>query len=134
MPAPLVYFEFAGPDVAALRAFYSGVFGWQIGTDSAIAAANTGSLRGGLRQDPPDKVLYFGVPDITQSLATIAASGGTVVIPRTVVPGVVTFALFKDPAFLAYLAKVRPYLRDQEVRLLTPSACNPPIGDTVFTR
>ena len=43
-------------------------------------------------------------------------------------------ALFKDTAFLAYLAKVRPYLRDQEVRLLAPSACNPPIGDTVFTR
>jgi hypothetical protein len=43
-------------------------------------------------------------------------------------------ALFKDPAFLAYLAKVRPYLRDQEVRLLTPSVCNPPIGDTVFAR
>ena len=39
-----------------------------------------------------------------------------------------------DRAFLAYLAKVRPYLRDQEVRLLAPSACNPPIGDTVFTR
>jgi hypothetical protein len=43
-------------------------------------------------------------------------------------------ALYKDPAFLAYLAKVRPYLRDQEVRLLVPSTCNPPIGGTVFSR
>jgi hypothetical protein len=43
-------------------------------------------------------------------------------------------ALFKDPAFLAYLAKVRPYLRDQEVRLLVPSACNPPIGGLSFAR
>lgn len=37
--------------------------------------------------------------------------------------------LYKDPAFQAYLAKVRPYLRDQEVRLLTPSKCNPPFGN-----
>jgi hypothetical protein len=43
-------------------------------------------------------------------------------------------ALFKDPAFLAYLAKVRPYLRDQEVRLLIPSQCNPPVGGLHFDR
>ncbi len=41
-------------------------------------------------------------------------------------------ALFKDPAFLAYLAKVRPFLRDQEVRLLVPSRVNPPVGDLQF--
>lgn len=34
--------------------------------------------------------------------------------------------LYKDPAFQAFLVKVRPLLRDQEVRLLTPSKCNPP--------
>ncbi|MGH9806254.1 MAG: NIPSNAP family protein [Terriglobia bacterium] len=33
--------------------------------------------------------------------------------------------LYKDPAFQAYLAKVRPLLKDQEVRLLVPSKCNP---------
>jgi hypothetical protein len=27
---------------------------------------------------------------------------------------------------------VRPFLRDQEVRLLTPSRCNPPIGELSF--
>ena len=37
--------------------------------------------------------------------------------------------LYKDPAFQAYLVKVRPLLKDQEVRLLTPSQCNPPFGD-----
>lgn len=39
--------------------------------------------------------------------------------------------LYKDPAFQAYLTKVRPMLRDQEVRLLIPSKCNPPVGDPV---
>ena len=37
--------------------------------------------------------------------------------------------LYKDPAFQAYLVKVRPFLKDQHVSLLTPSKCNPPFGD-----
>jgi hypothetical protein len=40
--------------------------------------------------------------------------------------------LYKDPAFQAYLQKVRPFLRDQEARLLVPSKCNPPIGKPVL--
>lgn len=40
--------------------------------------------------------------------------------------------LFKDPAFLSYLQKVRPLLRDQEVRMLVPSRCNPPVGAPVL--
>ncbi len=40
-------------------------------------------------------------------------------------------ALYRDPAFQAYLAKVREFLLDQDVRLLVPSACNPPIGAPV---
>ena len=42
--------------------------------------------------------------------------------------------LYKDPAFQAYLQKVRPFLRDQNVRLLVPSQCNPPIGQPAITR
>jgi predicted enzyme related to lactoylglutathione lyase len=38
------------------------------------------------------------VPDIDASLKAIVASGGSTVLPRTVVPNLVTFALFKDPA------------------------------------
>jgi hypothetical protein len=33
--------------------------------------------------------------------------------------------LYLDPAFQSYLVKVRPLLKDQEVRLLIPSKCNP---------
>lgn len=36
--------------------------------------------------------------------------------------------LYQDAAFQAYLKKVRPFLKDQEVRLLIPSKCNPPVG------
>jgi hypothetical protein len=36
-------------------------------------------------------------------------------------------ALFKDPAFAAYLEKARELIAAQEVRLLVPAACNPKI-------
>jgi len=98
MSAPIVYFEIAGPDGPKLKEFYSTTLGWTIDANSSIAAASTGGLKGGIRQDPPEKVLYFGVPDINEALKKIEAAGGKTVVPRTVVPGVVTFALFTDPA------------------------------------
>ncbi len=98
MGSPIVYFEIAGPDGAELRSFFEGVFGWEIDGSSAIASRSTGGLRGGIREDPPDKVFYIGGADIDETLARIEAGGGSVVLPRTVVPDVVTFALFRDPA------------------------------------
>lgn len=98
MSAPIVYFDIAGPDSEKLKDFYSSLFGWEIGAGASISAASTGGLRGGLRQDPPEKVLYLGVPDVAAALAQIEAAGGKTLLPRTVVPGVVTFALFADPA------------------------------------
>jgi predicted enzyme related to lactoylglutathione lyase len=98
MPAPIVFFDIAGPDSAALKRFYEGVFGWRIGADLAIDGASTGGTRGTLRQDPPEKVIYLGTPDIDAALKEIVAAGGKVAMPRMVVPGVVTFALFLDPA------------------------------------
>jgi predicted enzyme related to lactoylglutathione lyase len=98
MSAPIVYFEVAGPDGGKLCEFYSAVFGWEIDASSTISPASTGGLKGGIRQDPAEKVLYLGVPDIAESLKQIEAAGGKTVMPRTVIPGVVTFALFTDPA------------------------------------
>ena len=98
MSSPIVYFEIAGPDGASLRSFFKSVFGWEIDGASTIASSSTGGLRGGIREDPPDKVLYIGIDDIDDVLAKVESNGGSVVLPRTVVPEVVTFALFKDPA------------------------------------
>ncbi len=98
MRAPIVYFEIAGPDGAKLREFYESMFDWSIDDNLTIAAASTGGLRGGIRQDPPDKVFYIGVPAIAEKLGQIEAAGGEVLVPRTEIPGVVTFALFRDPA------------------------------------
>ena len=93
--APIVFFDIAGPDAAKLKSFYVSNFGWSIDGANGI---KTPKLAGTLRQDPPEKVIYIGVPDINASFKAITASGGSTVLPRTVVPSVATFALFKDPA------------------------------------
>ena len=97
MGAPIVYFEVAGPDGGALQSFYSNVFQWNIDAQRAIDLASAG-IRGGIREDPPATVFYLGVADVNATQDAIAAAGGTVIIKRMVVPGVVTFGLFKDPA------------------------------------
>ena len=42
------------------------LWGWEIDGSSTIAPRSTGGLRGGIREDPPDKVLYMGVDDIDE--------------------------------------------------------------------
>jgi predicted enzyme related to lactoylglutathione lyase len=98
MSAPIVFFDIAGPDAGQLKDFYASVLGWKIDAAFAIDGQSTGGLRGTLRQDPAEKILYFGTADIEAMLKTIVNAGGTVDVPRMVVPGVVTFALFRDPA------------------------------------
>jgi hypothetical protein len=93
--APIVFFDIAGPDAGILKSFYAENFGWDIDAANGITASN---LKGTLRQDPPETLIYLGVPDIDAALKKIVASGGSVSLPRMVVPNVVTFALFKDPA------------------------------------
>ncbi|MEI9990494.1 MAG: VOC family protein [Rhizomicrobium sp.] len=93
--APIVFFDIAGPDQDKQRAFYAGVFGWTIDAGGAIKNAG---LDGTLRKDPTDKIIYLGVPDVAAALAQVTAAGGTVIMPRFEVKGVVVIGLFKDPA------------------------------------
>ena len=93
--APIVFFDIAGPDTEKLRSFYSGNFGWSIDVGNGVT---TPDLKGTLRQDPPETLLYLGVPDINAALEKIVASGGSVDVPRMVIPNVVILALFRDPA------------------------------------
>ena len=102
MPAPIVFFDIAGPDAAKLKDFYSKVFGWEIEANNNVTVPASGpspaSLNGTFRQDPPGNLLYFGVTDINATLEQIKANGGTIDAPRMPVPGVVILALFRDPA------------------------------------
>ena len=104
MPAPIVFFDIAAPDLAGQAAFYKSLFDWDIGDDGRTFVPVQSPLPGALRVEPPEqgpsteRVLYVGVPDITATLARVVEQGGAVVFPRYEVPGVVTLALFTDPA------------------------------------
>ena len=98
--APIVFFDIAGPDLEKQRAFFRDVFEWESAPTGHVSAPVLagGQLGGFLRTDPADVLLYFGVPDVTASLAKIAAAGGAVAVPRFEVKGVVVLGLFNDPA------------------------------------
>jgi uncharacterized protein len=104
MPAPIVFFDIAAPDLASQAAFYKAVFSWEVDAGGGFSVPVASPLPGNLRveaatQGPvTERVIYIGVPDITAALAQITAHGGSVVFPRLAVPGVVILALFKDPA------------------------------------
>jgi uncharacterized protein len=103
-PAPIVFFDIAGPDLASQAAFYKAVFGWDAGPTGGLTVPAASPLPGNLRVEPPnlgptaERVLYVGVPDIGATLKSVKAHGGSVVFGRTIAPGVVILAMFKDPA------------------------------------
>jgi len=98
-PAPIVFFDIAGPDAANQAKFYREVFGWDMRRDGTLSVPVTGPLlSGALRQDPASKIIYIGVDDVSACLAKIEANGGKIVHARFEVKGVVVLGLFTDPA------------------------------------
>lgn len=100
-PAPIVFFDVAGPEAAELPEFYSKLFGWRTDprANNNWSVPVTTPLLGTVRVgDPSEKRIYIGVDDVTAKLAEVAANGGTIDASRFEVPGVVVLGLFKDPA------------------------------------
>lgn len=98
-PAPIVYFDVAGPADARQETFYRTVFGWVSGPGGIVSVPVHGPrLSGTLRADPAAKVIYLGVPDVAATLKEVVANGGGIVAPRFAVKGVAVLGLFTDPA------------------------------------
>jgi predicted enzyme related to lactoylglutathione lyase len=104
MSGKIVHFEINGPDEQALASFYTDVFGWQVQPQPqyqyGLVATGEGSLGGGIgrMEDGSGPVIYIEVDRLDEALKSIAARGGSTVVEPTVVPGMVKFAQFKDPA------------------------------------
>jgi len=110
MGQPVVHFEIIGKDGAALRSYYSELFGWEFNTDNPMEygvvarQANTNpdgiGIGGGIAKGPEDYpghvTFYVEVPDVEASLAKAAALGGTRMMgPETVMEGI-EVGLFTD--------------------------------------
>lgn len=107
MAHEIVHWEFMGPDGAAITAFYESLFGWKteevpgfdgynlVGADQAGVGGAVGQ---GSESMPAYVTVYVQVDDVAEHLAKAEAAGGRIVMPRTVVPDMVTFGLLADPA------------------------------------
>lgn len=101
MSAPMLFFDIVGPNMAKQAAFYRAVFGWDIGADGRFTVSSPAMVQATLREEAneqTEKVLYFGVDDVTATLGKVTAHGGQIVAPRFEIKGVVVLGLFKDPA------------------------------------
>ncbi|MCP4306911.1 MAG: hypothetical protein GY926_22635 [bacterium] len=103
----IVHWELMGPEAGKLAAFYGSLFGWDLqaypGMDDYHLVDEKqsgvgGAIGAGNEHMPNYQTMYVEVGSVDEHLGKAEANGGTTVVPRTVVPGTVTFGLFKDPA------------------------------------
>lgn len=100
----MVHFEVQSRESAALRTFYSELFGWSLGIvpDNSYALVDTeaggAGIAGGIAQsnELEGVLVYVQVPDVQAHLDRIEAAGGSVLVGRTETPQVTT-AIFRDP-------------------------------------
>lgn len=115
MSSPVVHFEIHAKDRDAAIEFYTKVFGWHVETmpemDYGMVDTHGGrGFNGGITtvegtpgdqttrgQGDPFATVYIETADVQAKLDEVVAAGGTVVVPTTVIPDMVTFALFTDP-------------------------------------
>jgi predicted enzyme related to lactoylglutathione lyase len=101
----VTHFEIIGKDAAKTREFYSSLFGWQIDAnnpmDYGIVPPTENGIGGGIAAaqpgGAPTTVIYVEVDAIQLYLDKAVSMGGKVIMERTVLPGMVTFAQFEDP-------------------------------------
>ncbi len=99
------WFEIIGKDGPKLREFYGHLFDWQFeeapGMDYGMIHAGSGGIGGGIGSlhgtGESYVTVYVEVPDINASLEQAEKLGGKTIVPRTVIPDQVTFAMFSDP-------------------------------------
>jgi uncharacterized protein len=103
----VVHFEIPCDNPEKTLQFFKDVFGWnfqQFGDEQYWLAMTgdekTPGINGGLmkKKDPRQPVVNtIGVDDIDSYAKKIEDAGGTIVVPKTEIPGVGYSAYFKDP-------------------------------------
>ena len=106
MPNPFVHLELTTPDTAAAKAFYSGLFGWEI-TDNDMGGGmiystfKPSSGPGGgffsMPGMPTFWLAYVGVEDINVSTDQAKSLGATVKSGPQEIPHVGWFTVLTDP-------------------------------------
>jgi predicted enzyme related to lactoylglutathione lyase len=101
----VVHIEIPAADVGAAGEFYQKLFGWKMehAAEFDYTMWSDGAGYGGgfnklSEENPVGHVLvYIHSDDIEADLKNIEQLGGTIVHPKTEIPGTGWFGLFKDP-------------------------------------
>jgi predicted enzyme related to lactoylglutathione lyase len=101
----IVHIEIPGADVPQAADFYKNLFGWKIAVDEAMhyTTWEPGMGPGGGfspltdQVKPGDVLVYVDSDDIEADLVQVVKLGGMVVAPKSEIPGIGFFAIFKDP-------------------------------------
>jgi predicted enzyme related to lactoylglutathione lyase len=101
----VVHFEIGAAEDEPLRAFYAELFGWGIqdmsGGGYGLIDTRAGSgINGGIgksREGWPWVTFYVEADDLQAVLNEVEKRGGTTAVPVSEVPGIVTWAMFRDP-------------------------------------
>lgn len=102
MANPVVWWEIMGKNGAQLQAFYKDLFGWKINADNpmnyGLVQAEPNGIGGGIAgtDGAPGIYINIEVDDLQAYLDKAVSLGGQVITPPTVVPGMVTYAQFRD--------------------------------------
>ncbi len=122
-PFQISHFSINAADVERASRFYGTVFGWKFqawGPPGFFLVDSGGGIHGSLQQrrqqfegeGPWGFECTVSVEDVDKSLALIEANGGTIVYPKSTIPGVGDIGVFLDPENnLACVARYDPNAR-----------------------
>ena len=107
MGSPVMHWQILTKQPQRLQEFYSTLFGWSVTGDNPLGyqtvdTASGKGINGGLWPISPNEghsmvQLFIRVDDVAEQLTRAAELGGTVVIPRQVLPGGDEMAVVVDP-------------------------------------
>jgi hypothetical protein len=105
MPNGVTHFEIMSKDGKKLTQFYSKLFGWEIQWSKeikyGIVKAQDKGIGGGIgtkeKKGKWGVTFYVDVDDVDAYLAKAKKMRAKVIVPKTTIPGMVEFAVFKDP-------------------------------------
>lgn len=106
MPNPVVHWEYTVKDAKKSQEFYAQLFGWKVDANNpmnyGLVQTETGrGIDGGIAQSEDGSnhlAIYVEVDDLQAYLDKAVKLGAKVIMPVTVIPDMVTFAVFEDPS------------------------------------
>ena len=103
MPNPVVHFEIQTQEPEKVQKFFADLFDWHVDADNPISYGivdtHAGGINGGIgpAQGANQVTFYVEVDDLQAYLDKAESLGGKTLMPPTVIPGMVTLAMFADP-------------------------------------